>query len=64
VVVLVLSTRHHDGRFEKKASILVFGDDEALVAATRDNDPAAMVCLDEITHELSLSHFPNVGIFN
>ena len=43
MVVLVLSTRHHDGGFKEEASIFIFRDDEALVAATGKNNPAAMV---------------------
>jgi hypothetical protein len=62
VVVLVLSAGHDNGRFEKNASVFVFGDDEALVTATGEDDPAAMIGFDEITHDpefIPLSHNGN-----
>ena len=62
LVVLILSTGDDNGRFEKDASVFVFGDDEALVAATGQDDPAAMIGFDEVTHDpqvIPLSHNGN-----
>jgi hypothetical protein len=62
VVVLILSAGHDNGWFEKKASVFVFRDDEALVAVTGQDDPAAMVSFDEISHDpqvIPLSHNGN-----
>jgi hypothetical protein len=50
VVVLVLSAGHDNGRFEKETSVFVLGDDETLVTATGQDNPAATVRFDEITH--------------
>lgn len=60
MVVLVLGFRHDDGWLEENAAVLVFRDDEALVAATGNNDPAAMVGFDEVTHrEYVIPHSHN-----